>query len=154
MSCDPSQTCAPAHLAPAGALAQPETPLRPRAAESTQAHNGGVPSWGSYSYAFGPLVAVAVLVVLVFILRWAFRRGESVVARPARTSDPLDYGLLVPVAEPAGAAEAEAMVAQLRETGIRGSVVSTTDGLRVMVWPADALAAHRALEGTGGSAQT
>jgi hypothetical protein len=115
-----------------------------------------VPSWGSYSYAFGPLVAVAVLVVLVLILRWAFRRGESVVARPARASDPLDYGLLVPVAEPAGAAEAATMVARLRESGIRGSVVSTTDGLRVMVWPADALAAHQALElrpGPGGTPQ-
>ena len=112
-----------------------------------------MPSWGSYSYAFGPLVAVAVLVVLVFILRWAFRRGESVVARPARTSDPLDYGLLVPVAEPSSATEAEEMLRRLRETGIRCSVVSTTDGLRVMVWPADALAAHQALQGTGGTAQ-
>jgi hypothetical protein len=115
-----------------------------------------VPSWGSYSYAFGPLVAVAVLVLLVLILRWGFRRGESVVARPARASDPLDYGLMVPVAEPSGTAEAEAMVARLRETGIRGSVVSTTDGLRVMVWPADALAAHHALElrpGPGGAPQ-
>lgn len=116
------------------------------------AHNDDVPSWGSYSYTFGPLVAVGVLVVLVAILRWAFRRGGSVVARPAQPSDPLDYGLLVPVAEPASTAEARAMVGRLQAGGIRGSVVQTTDGLRVMVWPADALRAHEALESRPGSA--
>lgn len=108
-----------------------------------------MPSWGSYSYAFGPVVAVVVLAVLVIVLRWAFQRGQSVVAAPAPPGDPLDYGLLVPVADPASRAEATEMVASLQRAGIAGSVIGTTDGLRVMVWPADALRAERVLRPAG-----
>lgn len=108
-------------------------------------HNGTVPSWGSYSYAFGPLVAVAVIVVLVVILRWAFARGGSVVAAPPRSGDPLDYGLLVPIAEPASRDEAAQMVARLRRAGISAGVADTTEGLRVMVWPDQAVRAEAVL---------
>ena len=109
------------------------------------AHNGAVPSWGSFSYAFGPLVAVAVISVLVVILRWAFARGGSVVAAPARPGTPLDYGLLVPVAEPPSRDEAARMVTQLRQAGIHAGVADTTEGMRVMVWPADAVRAEAVL---------
>lgn len=112
-----------------------------------------MPTWGSYSYAFGPLMAVLVLAALVVLLRWGFRRGTSVVAPPARPGDPLDYGLLVPVATPATATDGRGMVERLRRAGIRAATVSTTDGLRVMVWPADALRAHQLLESPSGQGQ-
>lgn len=97
-----------------------------------------MPNWGSFSYAFGPVVAVVMLVVLVLILRWAFSRGQSVVAPRPKPGPPSEYGMLVPVAEPADAAEAERLSSTLRQAGIRCSVAVTTDGLRVMVWPKDA----------------
>lgn len=112
-----------------------------------------MPSWGSYSYAFGPLMAVAVLAALVLLLRWGFRRGTSVVAAPARPGDPLDYGLLVPVATPSTVADGQVMVDRLRRAGIRAATVSTTAGLRVMVWPVDALRAHQLLESPSGQGQ-
>ena len=107
--------------------------------------NAGVPSWGSYSYAFGPLVAVGVLAVLVLLLRWAFRRGGSVVAAPAKPGTPLEYGMLVPVAEPRDREEAQRLAQRLREVGITASVADTTEGLRLMVWPADYRVAADAL---------
>lgn len=97
-----------------------------------------MPSWGSFSYAFGPLVAVGGLVMLVLILRWAFSRGQSVVAAPGRSGAPEDYGLLVPVAEPRSPAEARQTSDLLRRAGISSALVQTTSGLRVMVWPAEA----------------
>lgn len=115
------------------------------AAASPTSHNGRVPSWGSFSYAFGPLVAVAVLVLLVFILRWAFARGGSVVAAPPRPGTPLDYGLLVPIAEAASRAEAAQMVARLHQASIDAGVADTTEGIRVMVWPDDAVRAEAVL---------
>ena len=118
-----------------------------------RAHNGAVPTWGSYSYAFGPVMAVLVLAALVVLLRWGSRRGTSVVAGPARSGDPLDYGLLVPVATPSTAADGRAMVDRLRRAGMRAVNVSTTDGLRVMVWPDDALRAHQLLESPTGQGQ-
>lgn len=104
-----------------------------------------MPSWGSFSYAFGPVVAIAMLVVLAVILRWAFSRGGSVVAAPARSGSPLDYGLLVPIAEPASRGEAAQMLVRLRQAGIHSGVADTTDGLRVMVWPDDAVRAESVL---------
>jgi hypothetical protein len=108
-------------------------------------NNAHVPSWGSFSYAFGPLVAVAVLVLLVVILRWAFARGQSVVAAPPRAGHPQDYGLLVAVAAPASRDEAELTATRLRTAGITASVADTTQGVRVMVWPHDAARAGQVL---------
>jgi hypothetical protein len=59
-----------------------------------------MPSWGSYSYAYGPVVAFLAIGVLVLMLRWAFARGGSVVERPSRPGDPDEYGLLDAVAAP------------------------------------------------------
>lgn len=108
-------------------------------------NNAHVPSWGSFSYAFGPLVAVAVLVLLVVILRWAFARGQSVVAAPPRAGHPQDYGLLVAIAAPASRDEAELTATRLRTAGITASVADTTQGVRVMVWPQDAARAGQVL---------
>src|SRR3954454_18028294 len=62
---------------------------------------------GSYSFVYGPVVAFAMVGLLVLLLRWAFSRGSSLVAAPPRPGAPDDYGLLVPVASPASFAEAE-----------------------------------------------
>jgi hypothetical protein len=118
---------------------------RPLAAARREGHNDVVPSWGSFSYAFGPLVALAGIVVMVLILRWAFSRGQSVVAPTPQPGDPLDYGLLVPIAEPATAAEAARMRVTLRSAGIVAGITDTTNGLRVMVWPQDAARAEQVL---------
>ena len=104
-----------------------------------------MPSWGSFSYAFGPLVAVAVLALLVLILRWAFAHGASVVAAPPQPGTPLDYGLLVPVAEPTNGVDAQQMLGRLRQVGISAAVAGTTEGMRVMVWPDDAVRAEQVL---------
>ena len=42
-------------------------------------------AWESYSYAFGPLVAFGLLVVLVLLLRWTFAHGRSLVSRRPAT---------------------------------------------------------------------
>ena len=129
-------TCVtPARLGVSGAVASAQT----------QGHNGPVPSWGSFSYAFGPLVALASMVVMVLILRWAFARGQSVVAPSPALGDPLDYGLLVPIAEPTSPAEATRMRTALQAAGIASGVTDTTSGLRVMVWPRDAARAEQVL---------
>lgn len=96
-----------------------------------------MPSWGSFSYAFGPLVAVGIVGVLALILRWAFSRGSSVVAA-APVAGPDDaYGLLVPVASPATYIEGEVLRRRLEDSGVRANLATTLDGPRVMVWPAD-----------------
>lgn len=81
------------------------------------------------------LVLFVLLGVLLFLLRWTFSRGHSLVERSPRRGDPGDYGLLVPVARPTGTAEARASARLLTEAGIRCTLVHTTRGVRLMVWP-------------------
>ena len=92
-------------------------------------------------------VPVVLVVVLVLLLRWTWtpRRGRSLVARTARRGAPGDYGLLVPVAAPADAAESVRLTAVLDAAGIRCTVVDTTQGPRLMVWPDSAASARRLL---------
>lgn len=97
-----------------------------------------VPAWNSFSFAFGPLVALGFVGLFAIILRWAFRRGTSVVAAPATPGTSDEYGLLVAVAAPATFIEGEVLRRRLEEGGIRANLVSTLDGPRVMVWPTDA----------------
>lgn len=104
-----------------------------------------MPSWNAFSYAFGPLVAAAMIGVLVLLLRWAFRRGASVVAAAPRPGTPDDYGLLVAVASPPTYVEGEIVRRRLEDTGIRATLTTTLDGPRVMVWPADAERARAVL---------
>ncbi len=104
-----------------------------------------MPNWGSYSYFGGPLVALALLGVLALILRWAFARGSSVVARPPRQGAPDDYGMLVAVSSPSDQMQAERTVAYLATRGVRSVTVPTTEGLRTMVFRDDQLRAHNLL---------
>ena len=67
----------------------------PDAHPARGAHNGAVPAWSTYSYLFGPLVALAIMAVMVVLLRWAFSRGGSLVERDARPGRSDEYGLMV-----------------------------------------------------------
>ncbi len=97
-----------------------------------------MPTWNSFSYAFGPLVAVVLVGVFVLILRWAFSRGGSVVAAAPRPGTSAEYGLLVPIASPATYVEGEVLRRRLEGQGLRANLATTLEGPRVMVWPADA----------------
>jgi hypothetical protein len=96
-----------------------------------------VSDWGSYSYAYGPLVAVAAVLVLVAVLRWSHRSGGSLVSRRVRASSPDDYGVLTPVAAPATYAQGEVDRRRLEDSGIRATLAMTNDGPRLMVFPED-----------------
>ncbi len=104
-----------------------------------------MPSGQAYSFAFGPLVAVLLIGLLVLILRWTFRRGASVVAAPARPGNESDYGLLVVVASPATYVEGEMLRRRLEQRSVRATLASTLDGPRLMVWPADEARARELL---------
>lgn len=99
-------------------------------------------SWGSFSFLFGPVVAVLGIVLLVLLAKWAMSRGHSLVARPGRESD---YGVLVPVASPGSYAEGEILRLRLVTAGIRANLAQTLDGPRVLVWPADEARAREVL---------
>lgn len=103
-------------------------------------------SWGSYSYLFGPLVAFGMVVVLTFLLRWAFARGGSLVQAPPRRGRADEYGLLVPVAEPRTFVEAEVLRRRLQDAGVTATLAPTTDGPRVLVFPRDQDVARAVLE--------
>lgn len=103
--------------------------------------------WGSYTFLFGPLVALVAVAVLALLLRWTFSRGTSLVEKRPRTGRESDYGLLVPVAQPATFTEAEAARRRLAEVGIRATLAPTIDGLRVMVFARDAAGARAHLAG-------
>lgn len=105
--------------------------------------------WGSYSFAFGPLVALGVVGVLTLLLRWAFSSGKSVVEHRPRVGGEGEYGLLVPVAEPPTFVEAEVMRRRLVDAGLRATLAPTTDGPRVLVFPEDVRSARLVLR-TGG----
>jgi hypothetical protein len=101
--------------------------------------------WGSYSFAFGPLLALGAVGVLTLLLRWAFSSGKSLVERRPTIGAPGEYGLLVPVAEPPTFVEAEIMRRRLLEAGLRATLAPTTDGPRVLVFPEDVKAARLVL---------
>ena len=97
-----------------------------------------MPSWGSYSYLYGPIVALCVIGLLMLLLRWAFGgRHQSVVERRPTSGYPNEYGLLDAVASPDTYIEAEICRQELESAGVRATVALTNDGPRVMVWPDD-----------------
>lgn len=104
-----------------------------------------MPAWGSFSYAFGPIVAVGLIGLLVLILRWSSQRGTSVVAAAPTPGTPEEYGLLVPIASPATYVEGEILRRRLEDQGVRANLATTVDGPRVLVWPADVDRARRLL---------
>ena len=103
--------------------------------------------WGSFSYAFGPIVALLVVGVLMLLLRWAFSSGHSLVERRPEVGSPEQYGLLVPIAEPPTFVEAELVRRRLSDAGLRATLAPTTEGPRVLVFPEDVKAARLVLRG-------
>ncbi|MSO26489.1 MAG: hypothetical protein EXQ60_00270 [Candidatus Nanopelagicales bacterium] len=104
-----------------------------------------MPAWNAYSFAFGPLFALLGVAVLALILRWAFSRGNSVVAAPARSGAPSEYGMLVVLATPSTYLEGELWRRGLEAAGVRANLAQTNDGPRLMVWPADVENAQKVL---------
>jgi hypothetical protein len=108
-----------------------------------------VPSWQSYSFAWGPVVAILALGALVLVLRWAFSSGSSLVRPPADDTpgEPTDYGLLVAVAAPRSYESARLVTDALDRAGITTTLARTTQGLRVLVFPEDADRARAVVAG-------
>jgi hypothetical protein len=105
----------------------------------------------SLSYLVGPLTAFAVVGVLILLLRWAFSgRSQSLVERRPATGHSDEYGLLVPVAEPATFIEGEVVRRTLLDAGLRATLVPTADGPRVMVFPEEEKVARALLRGGTG----
>jgi hypothetical protein len=99
-------------------------------------HNNLMPAWSTYSYAFGPLVAVLAIGLFVLVLRWSSKKG-SLVAAPPRQGQEGAYGLLVVISRPPDYVSGELQRRTLEDANIRATLVYTTDGPRVMVWPED-----------------
>lgn len=83
---------------------------------------------------FQSLAGFAVMLVLIGLLKWAFARGNSVVARPLRVGDDEEYGLLRVVARPGNHIEGEMLRQKLAANGIKATLTQTKRGPRVMVF--------------------
>jgi hypothetical protein len=84
------------------------------------------------------LWTVVALGSMFLLMRWTFGRSRtSLMARRPRRGTPEDYGLLVAVAEPPDLAGARRTAERLAAARIRCTLVPTTEGPRVMVWPDD-----------------
>jgi len=101
-----------------------------------------VPDWRSL------IISVVMVGVLTLLLRWAYGgRRRSLVERHAAPGTEDSYGLLVAIASPGTFIEGEVDRARLDAAGIKASLVTTTDGPRLMVFRTDEAAARRLLSG-------
>jgi hypothetical protein len=100
---------------------------------------------GSFVYLAWPLVVFGGFAVMLLLLRWTFSSGHSVVQREPKQGDPTEYGLLVAVATPSTFIEGEQLRLLLLESGIPGTLVTTRQGPRLMVFPRDASVARALL---------
>jgi len=105
-----------------------------------------VSNWGSYSFLFGPFIAVMALGGLAMVAAWASRSGTSLIAAPPKAGAAEEYGLMIPVASPSNSRTSHAVVAQLAAAGVRCREVDTTEGRRVMVWAEDLARARSVLD--------
>lgn len=94
---------------------------------------------------FQSLAGFAVMLVLIGLLKWAFARGNSVVARPLRLGDDEEYGLLRVVARPGNHIEGEMLRQKLAANGIKATLTQTKRGPRVMVFEKEVKAAEAIL---------
>ena len=96
-----------------------------------------MPRWNSFSYVFVPVVGLLAIGLMIVILRWAFARGKSVVERPTKKGSPDEYGMLIPIASPADYIQGEMLRRRLTDAGIKATLATTTEGPRILIWPAD-----------------
>jgi len=94
---------------------------------------------------FQSLAGFAVMLVLIGLLKWAFARGNSVVASPLRVGDDEEYGLLRTVARPGNHIEGEMLRQKLAANGIKATLTQTKRGPRVMVFEKEVKAAEAIL---------
>ena len=94
-------------------------------------------SWGSYSFLYGPIVALFGIGALILVLRWGWRKNQSLIEKPVKRGAMSDYGVLVACAQANTIIEAEMLKQKLLEHGIQATVALTNEGPRVMVWPED-----------------
>jgi hypothetical protein len=103
-------------------------------------------SSGHVSWA--PFVAFAVVGVLILVLRWAYSaRRDSLLSAPVHRGRENEYGLLVPVAAPRSETGGVRARQRLEAAGIKATLTRTESGLRLLVFPDDAEAARRILDG-------
>jgi hypothetical protein len=100
---------------------------------------------GSFVYFAWPFVVFGGFAVMVLLLRWTFSSGHSVIQRRPKQGDPSEYGLLVAVATPSTFIEGERLRLLLLESGVRGTLVTTRQGPRLMVFGQDASVARALL---------
>jgi hypothetical protein len=110
------------------------------------AHNRGVGNWGSYSFLFGPVLALMALGGLALVARWASQSGTSLIETPARQGTAEEYGLMIPVASPPSSRASHDVANRLTSAGVRCREVDTVDGPRVMVWAEDVARARAVLD--------
>ena len=103
-------------------------------------------NWGSYSFLFGPLLALAALGGLALVARWASQSGTSLIEEPARQGSAEEYGLMIPVASPPTVRASHEVAGRLTAAGVRCREVDTTEGRRVMVWAEDVAQARAVLD--------
>lgn len=108
-------------------------------------HTGGVRTDGGFSYLAWPIVVLVGFGVMVLFLRWTFSSGHSLIERRPKQGRDDEYGLLVPVATPANYIEGEQVRLKLQENNIRASLVTTTEGIRIMVFENEKRAAEAVL---------
>ncbi len=87
----------------------------------------------------------AVMVVLIFLLRWGFSRGKSVAERPFSVGDDDSYGKLKVAARPKNHIEGEMMRQKLLANGIKANLTQTNSGPRVLVFEEELSAASAIL---------
>lgn len=86
---------------------------------------------------FASFAGFFVVLILILLLKWTFSRGKSLVENPKRVGSEHEYGLLVPISQPASHIEGEMLRLKLLEHGIKASVSQTLDGARLFVFPKD-----------------
>lgn len=87
----------------------------------------------------------AVMIFLIFLLRWGFARGKSVAERPFAAGDDDSYGKLKVAARPNNHIEGEMMRQKLLANGIKANLTQTISGPRVLVFEEELSAASAIL---------
>jgi hypothetical protein len=103
---------------------------------------GGIDN-GLFLSSFGGFFAVG---ILSLILRWAFKRGKSVVERTPKIGGENDYGALVVIASPNNHIEGELLRLKLASSEIRATLTQTKDGPRLFVFARDEKIARAVLK--------
>lgn len=103
---------------------------------------GGINN-GLFLSSFGGFFAVG---ALSLILIWAFKRGNSVVARTPKVGGEGDYGALVVIASPNNYIEGELLRLKLITAEIKANLVQTKDGPRLYVFERDEKIARAVLK--------